>query len=86
MLISALVAYKVDLLDFEELRQRSGREDRTHIGNHISDNALQQLHVTDLVFYNILQKNMQPVYDSARRKGYEIWNFYRFLASFIEKI
>ena len=26
-------------------------------------------------FYNILQKNMQPVYDSARRQGYEIWNF-----------
>ncbi len=24
-------------------------------------------------FYNILQKNMQPVYDSARRQGYEIW-------------
>lgn len=26
-------------------------------------------------FYNILQKNMQPVYDSARRQGYEVWNF-----------
>ena len=26
-------------------------------------------------FYNILQKNMQPVYDSARRQGYEIWNY-----------
>lgn len=25
-------------------------------------------------FYQILQKNMQPVYDSARRQGYEIWN------------
>lgn len=25
-------------------------------------------------FYNILQKNMRPVYDSARRQGYEIWN------------
>lgn len=24
-------------------------------------------------FYNILQKNMRPVYDSARRQGYEIW-------------
>ena len=22
-----------------------------------------------------LQKNMQPVYDSARRQGYEIWNY-----------
>jgi hypothetical protein len=22
---------------------------------------------------NILSKNMQPVYDSARRQGYEIW-------------
>lgn len=25
-------------------------------------------------FYNILQKNMRPVYDSAKRQGYEIWN------------
>ena len=25
-------------------------------------------------FMNILHKNMQPVYDSARRQGYEIWN------------
>lgn len=25
-------------------------------------------------FYYILQKNMRPVYDSARRQGYEIWN------------
>ncbi len=25
-------------------------------------------------FYGILQKNMQPIYDSARRQGYEIWD------------
>ena len=25
-------------------------------------------------FFTILEKNMQPVYDSARRQGYEIWN------------
>lgn len=25
-------------------------------------------------FYGILQKNMQPIYDSARRQGYELWN------------
>ena len=24
-------------------------------------------------FYNILTKNMQPVYDSAKRQGYEVW-------------
>lgn len=29
---------------------------------------------SEIEFYNILQKNMQPVYDSARRQGYEIWN------------
>ncbi len=29
---------------------------------------------TQEVFCYILQKNMQPVYDSARRQGYEIWN------------
>ncbi|MCR5796325.1 MAG: HNH endonuclease [Eubacterium sp.] len=26
-------------------------------------------------FLSILEKNMQPVYDSARRQGYEIWNY-----------
>lgn len=26
-------------------------------------------------FFHILQKNMQPVYDSARRQGYEVWNY-----------
>ncbi len=25
-------------------------------------------------FYNILEKNMHPVYDSARRQGYEVWD------------
>ncbi len=29
---------------------------------------------TETEFVNILQKNMQPVYDSARRQGYEVWN------------
>lgn len=27
------------------------------------------------VFFNILHQNMRPVYDSARRQGYEIWNY-----------
>ena len=26
------------------------------------------------VFFNILEKNMLPIYDSARRQGYEVWN------------
>ena len=26
-------------------------------------------------FYLILEKNMMPVYDSARRQGYEIWGY-----------
>lgn len=25
-------------------------------------------------FYDILQKNMRPLYDSAKRQGYEVWN------------
>ena len=25
-------------------------------------------------FRNILEKNMRPVYDSARRQGYDLWN------------
>ena len=28
---------------------------------------------TKEMFYNTLEKNMRPVYDSARRQGYEIW-------------
>ena len=27
------------------------------------------------MFYNILEKNMIPVYNSARRQGYEIWDY-----------
>ena len=26
-------------------------------------------------FFGILEKNMQPVYDSAKRQGYEVWNW-----------
>ncbi len=29
---------------------------------------------TETEFFNILQKNMQPIYDSARRQGYEVWS------------
>ncbi len=28
---------------------------------------------SDIEFYNILEKNMRPVYDSARRQGYDVW-------------
>lgn len=28
---------------------------------------------TDMEFYGILEKNMKPVYDSARRQGYDVW-------------
>ena len=31
--------------------------------------------VSKEMFYNILEKNMIPVYDSARRQGYEIWDY-----------
>lgn len=27
------------------------------------------------LFYNVLRQNMRPVYDSARRQGYEIWDY-----------
>lgn len=30
---------------------------------------------TEEEFYNILEKNMLPVYESARRQGYEIWEY-----------
>ena len=39
--------------------------------------ASQELYLrgnTENEFYRILEKNMQPVYDSARRQGYQIWN------------
>ena len=29
---------------------------------------------TEDEFYRVLCKNMRPVYDSARRQGYELWN------------
>jgi len=28
---------------------------------------------SDIEFYNILEKNMRPVYDSAKRQGYDVW-------------
>ncbi len=28
---------------------------------------------SDMEFYTILEKNMKPVYDSARRQGYDVW-------------
>ena len=39
--------------------------------------ASQELYLrgnTEEEFYHILEKNMQPVYDSARRQGYQVWN------------
>lgn len=27
------------------------------------------------VFFSVLEKNLQPLYDSARRQGYEVWNY-----------
>lgn len=30
---------------------------------------------TKEIFFAILDKNMHPVYDSARRQGYELWNY-----------
>ena len=30
---------------------------------------------TDVEFYNILEKNMRPVYDSAKRQGYDVWDW-----------
>ena len=29
---------------------------------------------SDVEFYSILEKNMRPVYDSARRQGYDVWD------------
>lgn len=29
---------------------------------------------TDIEFFGILEKNMRPVYDSARRQGYDVWD------------
>ena len=31
--------------------------------------------ISGLAIYHVLEKNMMPVYDSARRQGYEIWNY-----------
>ena len=29
---------------------------------------------SDIEFFGILEKNMRPVYDSARRQGYDVWD------------
>lgn len=30
--------------------------------------------ISDVELYGILEKNIRPVYDSARRQGYDIWD------------
>ena len=58
------------------------KELKFEIENHINNilikknnNIIYKDKIKILEFYNILQKNMRPVYDSARRQGYEIWNY-----------
>lgn len=38
------------------------------------DEKMRKLDRVHKLWDGILEKNMQPVYDSARRQGYEIWN------------
>ena len=38
-----------------------------------ANQELYRLKNTKLEFYNILEKNMRPVYDSVRRQGYQVW-------------
>lgn len=42
---------------------------------HGSSRNQRRLYNSKEMFYNILEKNMIPVYDSARRQGYEIWDY-----------
>lgn len=42
------------------------------MSNHINDRYRKGN--TDIAFYDILEKNRRPVYDSAMRQGYDVWN------------
>ena len=43
-------------------------------GEILADQELYRKGNSKEEFRVILEKNMRPVYDSARRQGYEIWN------------
>ena len=48
---------------------------RDNLNSIWADQELYRKGNSRAVFFSILQKNMQPVYDSARRQGYEVWDF-----------
>ena len=52
--------------------------DRCYFGKVVNINSLISYEGNSIEeFYNILEKNMRPVYDSARRQGYDVWDFRR---------
>ena len=46
---------------------------RSILGKECIINYLSDSKISREEFYGILERNMRPVYDSARRQGYEIW-------------
>jgi hypothetical protein len=56
-----------------EIRKRYEACYRDNLHSIWANQELYRRGNTEEEFYHILQKNMQPVYDSARRQGYQIW-------------
>jgi hypothetical protein len=58
----------------EQIRKRFGDCYKDNLHSIWAGQELYRSGNTKEEFFEILQKNMQPVYDSARRQGYEMWN------------
>ncbi len=59
--------------DRPEIRKRYEGCFRDNLHSIWADQELYRKGNSKAEFFTILQKNMQPVYDSARRQGYQIW-------------
>lgn len=59
----------------EFVRERFEKCYRDNIHSIWAETELFKPENSEEQFVNILRKNMQPVYDSAKRQGYEVWKF-----------
>ena len=61
--------------DDDSIRSRFEKCYRDNLHSIWTETELFRAGNSEEQFINILRKNMQPVYDSARRQGYEVWNY-----------
>lgn len=59
----------------EFVRERFEKCYRDNIHSIWAETELFKPENSEELFVDILKKNMQPVYDSAKRQGYEVWKF-----------